>query len=78
MKLATFTDCVPSLLTLKDILSKYWAYQALNVLLSGTKKRDREVECVNKRVMFKADGTRLIHGLVSSLLSENMSDLIIM
>jgi hypothetical protein len=60
------------------MLSKYWAYRVLNVLLSGTKKRDREVEYVNKSVIFKAGGARLVNGLVSSLHSENVSDLIVM
>jgi hypothetical protein len=78
MELATFADCVPFLLTLKGILSERWAHQVPDVPLSGTNERDREAEHVKKSVILKAGGTRLVNGLVSSLLSESASDLTLM
>jgi DnaJ family protein C protein 13 len=77
IELATFVDCLPLLWTIEDAFCKFWAFRALTVLLSGLPTRDKELEYVNKSVIFKAGGVRLVHGLVLSLLNqEKSSDLI--
>lgn len=79
IELATFLDCLPLLWSIEDTFCKFWAFRALRVLLSGLsgkKPRDKEVEYVNKSVIFKTGGNQLINGLVSSLLSSDASDLI--
>jgi DnaJ homolog subfamily C member 13 len=75
--LATFLDCLPLLLTIDDPFSKFWGFRTLTVLLSGlpNKLRDKEVEYVNKSVIFKKGGPNLIYGLVLSLLDQRASDL---
>jgi hypothetical protein len=77
IELATFLDCIPLLLTIDDAFSKFWAFRTLTVLLSGLpgKTRDKEAEYVNKSVIFKTGGTRLVHGLVMTLIDQNVSDL---
>ena len=75
IELATFTDCLPFLLTIEDSFTKFWAFRVLTVLLSGLPgKRDREIEYVNKSVIFKAGGIRLIHGIVSAALSSGAKE----
>lgn len=79
IELATFLDCIPLLWTIEDTFCKFWAFRTMTVLLSGfppDKPRDKEVEYVNKSVIFKSGGPQLIQGLVSSLLSNDLSDLI--
>ena len=78
IELATFLDCVPLLLTIDDAFSKFWAFRALTVLLSGLpgKLRDKEIEYVNKSVIFTAGGPRIVHDMVQSILDHNGSDLI--
>ena len=87
MELATFTDCLPFLLTIDDAFCKFWGFRALHTLLSGyPNKRDREIEYVNKSVIFKSGGQNLINGLVAALLKSGsrqdghneVSDLILM
>ncbi|KAG7366914.1 heat shock protein DnaJ domain protein [Nitzschia inconspicua] len=77
IELATFLDCLPLLLTIDDPFSKFWGFRTLTVLLSGlpNKMRDKEIEYVNKSVIFKTGGPNLIHGLVLSLLDPRASDL---
>jgi DNAJ protein RME-8 N-terminal len=77
IELATFLDCLPLLLTINDPFSKFWGFRTLTVLLSGlpNKMRDKEIEYVNKSVIFKTGGPQLIHGLVLSLLDQRASDL---
>jgi DnaJ family protein C protein 13 len=81
IELATFLDCLPLLWTIEDAFCKFWAFRALTALLSGlstsmNESRDKEVEYVNKSVIFKTGGPHLIKGLVSSLLNKDASDLI--
>jgi hypothetical protein len=88
MELATFTDFLPFLLTIEDAFCKFWAFRVLGVLVSGLpgNKRDREIEYVNKSVVFKSGGPKLINGLVAALLAagpardgnHEVSDLILM
>jgi DnaJ family protein C protein 13 len=77
IELATFLDCIPLLLTIEDPFSKFWGFRALTVLLSGlpNKMRDKEIEYVNKSVIFKTGGPQLVYGLVLSLLDQTASDL---
>ncbi|KAL3922961.1 MAG: hypothetical protein SGILL_001924 [Bacillariaceae sp.] len=77
IELATFLDCIPLLLTIEDPFSKFWGFRALTVLLSGlpNQMRDKEIEYVNKSVIFKTGGPQLVHGLVLSLLDQTASDL---
>lgn len=77
IELATFLDCIPLLVTIDDAFCKFWAFRTLTVLLSGLpgKLRDKEIEYVNKSVIFSA-GPRLIHEIVQSMLDEDSSDLI--
>jgi len=77
IEMATFIDSLPLLLTIEDPFCKFWAFRALTVLLSGLpRNRNKEIEYVNKSIIFKAGGPDLIRGLVSSLLNEKVSDLI--
>lgn len=77
IELATFVDCLPLLWTIEDAFCKFWAFRALTVVLSGHfRTRDKEIEYVNKNVIFKAGGPQLIRGLVGTLLNEKASDLI--
>jgi len=78
IELATFLDCVPLLLTIDDAFSKFWAFRAITVLLSGLpgKLRNKEIEYVNKSVIFTAGGPRIIHVMVQSILDQGTSDLI--
>lgn len=77
IELATFIDSLPLLWTIEDPFCKFWSFRALTVVLSGhPRNRDKEIEYVNKSVIFKAGGPRLIHGLVASLLHEKTSDLV--
>ncbi|CAJ1946333.1 unnamed protein product [Cylindrotheca closterium] len=79
IELATFLDCLPLLWTIDDPFCKFWAFRTVSVLLSaipGNKPRDREIEYVNKSVIFKTGGIQLVKGLVTSLLSTDTSDLI--
>mmetsp|Transcript_6988 Transcript_6988/g.16332 ORF Transcript_6988/g.16332 Transcript_6988/m.16332 type:complete len:3227 (-) Transcript_6988:18-9698(-) len=79
IELATFLDCLPLLWTIEDPFCKFWAFRTVSVLLSalpGNKPRDREIEYVNKSVIFKTGGIQLVKGLVTSLLSTDTSDLI--
>lgn len=79
IELATFIDTLPLLWTIEDPFCKFWAFRALTVVLSGlsrTSNRDKEVEYVNKSIIFKAGGPRLAQGLVNSLLNEQGSHLI--
>ncbi|MGK3739153.1 MAG: DnaJ family protein C protein 13 [Bacillariaceae sp.] len=78
IELATFLDCIPYLLTIDDAFSKFWAFRTLTVLLSGFpgKLRDKEIEYVNKSVIFAAGGPRIVHDMVQSILDQDCSDLI--
>eukprot|EP00934_Nitzschia_sp_Nitz4_P000945 Nitzschia sp. Nitz4//scaffold10_size219509//158366//167608//NITZ4_001449-RA/size219509-augustus-gene-0.252-mRNA-1//1//CDS//3329532983//945//frame0 len=77
VELATLSDCLPLLWTIEDPFCKFWAFRTLAVLLSGqVRSRDKEAEFVNKSVIFKAGGPRLLRGFVHSMLSEKVSDLI--
>jgi DnaJ family protein C protein 13 len=78
IELATFLDCIPLLLTIDDAFSKFWAFRAITVLLSGLpgKLRNKEIEYVNKSVIFTAGGPRTVHVMVQSILDQSSSDLI--
>ena len=77
IEMATCIDSLPLLWTIEDPFCKFWAFRALTVLISGLpRSRDKEVEYVNKSIIFKAGGPQLIKGLVNSLLNEKGSDLI--
>lgn len=78
IELATFLDCIPLLLTIDDAFSKFWAFRAITVLLSGLpgKLRNKEIEYVNKSVIFTAGGPRTVHIMVQSILDQSGSDLI--
>eukprot|EP00536_Pseudo-nitzschia_multiseries_P012252 jgi/Psemu1/208098/e_gw1.458.47.1 len=76
--LATFVDCIPLLLTIDDSFCKFWAFRTITVLLSGLpgKLRIKEVEYVNKSVIFSAGGPRIVHDMVQSILDQSGSDLL--
>ncbi len=78
IELATFLDCIPLLLTLDDAFSKFWAFRTITVLLSGLpgKLRNKEIEYVNKSVIFTAGGPRIVHVMAQSILDQSSSDLI--
>jgi DnaJ family protein C protein 13 len=77
IELATFLDSLPLFWTIEDAFCKFWAFRTLTVVLSGlSRDRDKEAEYVNKSIIFKAGGPRLVHGLVNALLNEKASDLI--
>jgi len=78
IELATFLDCIPLLLTIDDAFSKFWAFRTITVLLSGLpgKLRSKEIEYVNKSVIFGAGGPRIVHDMVQSILDQGGSDLL--
>ena len=78
IELATFLDCIPLLLIIDDAFSKFWAFRTITVLLSGLpgKFRNKEIEYVNKSVIFAAGGPRIVHVMAQSILDQSSSDLI--
>jgi DnaJ family protein C protein 13 len=71
VELTTFQETLPHIVGIHDVFSKFWAFQVLKALVVGLpgEQRDRETEYVNKNVIVKAGGTRMVKGLVESLTS---------
>ena len=78
IELATFLDSIPLLLTIDDAFAKFWAFRTITVLLSGLpgKLRNKEIEYVNKSVIFTAGGPRIVHFMAQSIHDQSSSDLI--
>jgi hypothetical protein len=73
---ATFTKFLPFLLTIEDAFCKFWAFQVLGVLVSGLpgNKRNREIEYVNKSVVFKLGGPKQIKGTTQTDTATTTTD----
>ena len=70
-----------------DVFCQFWALRVLYLLVSSNNTRDMEIEFVNKSIVLRTGGQKLIHGLVATLIDANakrpdggqvVSDLILM
>jgi hypothetical protein len=72
VELTTLQESIGLLCDIDDELCQFWVLMVLRVLMSGRNgERDMEAEYVNKSVILRTGGPRLVQGIVAAMLEPS-------